>query len=49
MVTGRSRLMGSEPYMDRDDPEAMATKHAREKVESKEDIVGEIGVFPVRE
>jgi len=41
--------MYSEPYLDGDDIEAVAVKHALEKVESKDDIVGEIGVFPVRE
>ena len=35
--------------MDQDDPEAGPIKEALEKVQSKEDIVGEIGVFPVRE
>jgi hypothetical protein len=35
--------------LDNDDPEAEHVKDALEKVRSKEDIVGEVGVFPVRE
>jgi hypothetical protein len=42
-------LTGSEPYLDRDDPEAVAVKDALEKVESKDVTIGGIGVFPVRE
>ena len=39
----------SEPYLERDDPEVDQIKEALHKVESKEDTVGSIGVFPVRE
>lgn len=39
----------SEPYLERDDPEVDQIKEALHKVESKEDTVGAIGVFPVRE
>jgi len=41
-------LTDSEPYLE-DDVEGAAIKNALEKVMSKEDTVGEIGVFPVRE
>lgn len=48
-VTDRELTGPSEPYIDRDDPEAEHIKEALHKVESKEDTVGEIGVIPVRE
>ena len=41
-------LTDSEPYLE-DDVEGAAIKNVVEKVISKEDTVGEIGVFPVRE
>ena len=41
-------LIDSEPYLE-DDVEGPAIKNALEKVMSKEDTIGEIGVFPVRE
>lgn len=41
--------MDSEPYLERDDPEVDQIKETLHKVVSKEDTVGEIGVFPVRE
>lgn len=39
----------SEPYLERNDPDADCIKEALHKVQSKENTVGEIGVFPVRE